>query len=58
LLARQARASLKAGRGRLLAQVAIAWGVLREAFEDKVEPLLLEGEEMLVHLAPQLAAMA
>lgn len=58
LLARQAQALLKSGHGRILAQIAIAWGVLRQAFEEKVEPLLLEGEELLAHLAPQLAALA
>jgi len=58
LIARQAKALLKAGKARLLAQVFLAWGALRHAFEEKVEPLLVEGEEMLTHVAPQLAAMA
>lgn len=58
LIARQAKALLKAGKARLLAQVLLAWGALRHAFEEKVEPLLVEGEEMLTHVAPQLAAMA
>ena len=44
--------------GRILAQIVVAWGVLRQAVEEKVEPLLLEGEELLAHLAPQLAALA
>jgi hypothetical protein len=58
LIARQAKALLKAGKARLLAQVLVAWGALRHAFEEKVEPILVEGEEMLTHVAPQLAAMA
>ena len=58
LIARQAKALLKAGKARLLAQVLLAWGALRHAFEEKVEPLLVEGEEMLTHVAPQLVAMA
>ena len=58
LIARQAKAVLKAGKARLLAQVVLAWGALRHAFEEKVEPLLVEGEEMLTHVAPQLAALA
>lgn len=58
LLLRQARAAFKARKTRLLAQVLLAWATLRHAFEEKVEPLLVEGEEMLTHVAPQLASMA
>lgn len=58
LLARQLGATLKTSRTRILAQVALAWGALRHAFEEKIEPLLLEGEEMLAHIAPQLSALA
>ena len=58
LLLRQAQTVFKARRTRVLAQLLLAWGTLRHAFEEKVEPLLIEGEEMLTHVAPQLAAMA
>ncbi len=58
LLARQAKALFKRGKSRLLAQIVLAWATLRNAFEEKVEPLLVEGEEMLTHVAPQLAAIA
>ena len=58
LLLRQARTAFKARKTRLLAQLLLAWGTLRHAFEEKVEPLLVEGEEMLAHVAPQLASMA
>lgn len=58
LLLRQAKALFKAGKARLLAQIVTTWGALRQAFEEKIEPLLTEGEEMLTHVAPQLAAIA
>lgn len=58
LLAQQAKSLLKTGKARLLAQVLLAWGAMRHAFEERIEPLLVEGEEMLAHIAPQLAAMA
>jgi hypothetical protein len=58
LLARQAKAWFKDGKARLLAQIVLTWGALRHAFEEKVEPLLVEGEEVLMHIAPQFAAMA
>ena len=41
-----------------LARVAVAWARLREAFEEKVEPMLAEPMEVLTHVAPQLAALA
>jgi hypothetical protein len=58
LLAEQAKTLLKTGKTRMLAQIVLAWGILRQAFEEKLEPLLVEGEELLTHFAPQLAAMA
>jgi hypothetical protein len=58
LLAGQAKAFLKHAKAGLLAQVAVAWGVARQTFEEKVEPLLAEGEEFVMHFTPQLAALA
>jgi hypothetical protein len=58
LLIRQAKSLCKAGKARLLAQIVLAWSALRAAFEEKVEPLLVEGEEMLTLVAPQLTAIA
>jgi hypothetical protein len=34
------------------------WCAARNAFHEKFEPLLVEGEELLVQFAPQLAALA
>jgi hypothetical protein len=45
-------------RGWLVARAVLLWCTIRHMFHDKVEPLLDEGEELLVELAPQLAAFA
>ena len=58
LLIRQAKSLFKAGKARLLAQIVLAWGGLRQDFEEKVEPLLVESEEMLTLVTPQLTAIA
>jgi hypothetical protein len=41
-----------------VARVAVAWYAVREAFEEKIEPMLAEPVELLTHVAPQLAAFA
>lgn len=58
LLAEQAIAALRRRKAALLAQVAVAWHALREAFEEKAEALTTEPMEVLAHIAPQLAALA
>jgi hypothetical protein len=58
LLAEQALAALRRRKAALLSQIAIAWQVFREAFEEKTEALTAEPMEVLLHLAPQLAALA
>jgi hypothetical protein len=58
LLAEQALAALRRRKAALLAQIAMAWQVFREAFEEKTEALTAEPMEVLMHLAPQLAALA
>jgi hypothetical protein len=58
LLAEQALAALRRRKVALLAQVAVVWHAFREAFEEKTEALTGEPMEVLVHLAPQLAALA
>jgi hypothetical protein len=40
------------------AQIALAWYGARHAFHDKFEAWLAEGEEILAHIAPQLAVLA
>jgi hypothetical protein len=38
--------------------VTVFWAAMRELFEEKLEPMAVEGEELLTHLVPQLAALA
>lgn len=43
---------------RLVVRAIIAWCAIRNAIQEKFEPMLIEGEELLVQVAPQLAAFA
>ncbi len=45
-------------RASLTARVVLAVGALRLAVEEKLEPLYLESEELLLRVVPQLAALA
>jgi hypothetical protein len=58
LLAEQMRTALRRRKGAIIARVALAWCVVRETIEEKIEPLLAEPVELLAHFAPQLAALA
>jgi len=42
----------------LMVRVIALWCAVRSAFHEKVEPLLVEGEELAVQIVPQLAAFA
>lgn len=42
----------------LYGRIVVGWYALREAFEEKLEPLLAEPVELLTHAVPQLAALA
>ena len=58
LVAQHARAAVSSRSWSLVARLVLLAFTVRHAFEEKVEPLLVEGEELFVHLAPQLAAFA
>ena len=58
LVALRARAAVRYMRGWLVARVVLLWCTVRHVIHDKVEPLLAESEELIVELAPQLAAFA
>jgi hypothetical protein len=49
---------LRNKKAEMVARATLAWFVIREAFAEKVEAMLGESEELLVHFAPQLAALA
>jgi hypothetical protein len=55
-LVERARRLLQRKKAGLIARVTIAWYAAREAFEEKIEPMLAEPVELLTHFAPQLAA--
>ena len=56
-LAETARSFLHAKKAQFVARVALVWCAIRELFEEKVEAMLGEGEDLLVHVAPQLVAL-
>ena len=45
-------------RSWLMVRAITLWCAIRNAIHEKIEPLLVEGEELFVQLAPQLAAFA
>jgi len=51
-----ARAAMRGGRS-LIARVTLAWCTIRLAIEEKVEPMFEESQELLVRIAPQVAAL-
>ncbi len=57
-LADQVRSTLRRHKTAIVAKVVLAWGAVRGAFEERVEPMLAEPMEVLTHVAPQLAALA
>lgn len=42
----------------LMVRILVLWCAIRSAVHEKVELMLVETEELLVHVAPQLAAFA
>jgi hypothetical protein len=57
-LARHMRSMLARSRSRIVARLAVLWAALRAFFEERLEPMAFEGEELITHLVPQLAALA
>jgi len=58
VVALHAKAAVRSMRGWLVAGAVLLWCSIRHLIHDKVEPLLDESEELLVELAPHLAAFA
>jgi len=42
----------------LMVRTVMPWFAIRNTIQEKFEPILVEGEELLVQVAPQLAAFA
>jgi hypothetical protein len=57
LLARHAKAAVPS-TSWLMVRAITLWCAIRNTVHEKVEPLLVEGEELFVQLVPQLAAFA
>src|SRR5262249_3431458 len=57
MLAEAAKSFLHAKKAAFVARAALAWYAVRELFEEKVEAILGETEDLLVHVAPQLAVL-
>jgi hypothetical protein len=57
-LVRQVRWILARRKSQVVTRVTVFWAAMRELFEEKLEPMAVEGEELLTHLVPQLAALA
>jgi hypothetical protein len=58
LVTLHAKAALSSRRWSLVARIVLLCCMVRHAIHDKVEPWLIETEEILVHLAPNLVALA
>ncbi len=57
-LAKQAKEFLRETKAGLFAGAAFVWATIQLTFEERIEPVLAESEELLFHVAPQLAALA
>ena len=57
-LAEQARVVLQKKKTQIVARVALVWCAVRETIEEKLDAVVVEGEELLAHCVPQLAALA
>ena len=58
LLVERAKAALQKRKAQIVARAALVWCALRETVEERLDALVLEGEELLAHCVPQLAALA
>ena len=57
-LIEHAKVFLRETRASLVTRFVMLWAAVRHTFEEKIEPVIAEGEEFLIHVAPQLAAIA
>ena len=56
-LAEQARSILQKKKAQIVAHAALIWCAVRDAFEEKLDAMVVEGEEVLTHCVPQLVAL-
>ena len=58
VLAEQARTVLRKKKSQIAARLALVWCAIRQAFEEKLDAVAIEGEELLTHVVPQLGVLA
>jgi hypothetical protein len=58
VLAEQARSILQKKKAQIVARATLIWCAVRETFEEKLDVMVAEGEELLTPFAPQLAVFA
>lgn len=58
LVALHARAAVRSAPWLMVRAIIVLWCAARNAVHERLEPVLAESEELIVHLAPQLAAFA
>ena len=56
-MAQQVRDALWRKKSAIVARIAVAWFLVREAIEERTDAIMAESHEMLTHFAPQLAAL-
>jgi hypothetical protein len=56
-LAEAVKRALRHRHARFVARLALFWCALRETLHERTEAMIGEGEDLLVHVAPQLAAI-
>jgi hypothetical protein len=56
-LAEAVKRALDHRHARFIARLALVWCALRETLHDRAEAVIGEGEDLLVHVVPQLAAV-
>lgn len=57
-LTAHAKSYLRKARAGIITAVVTAWQTIRQRFEENLESILVESEELLVHVAPKIAAFA
>ena len=56
-LAEAVKLALRNRQAKFVTRIALFWCAVREACQERYEAMIGEGEELLVHFAPQLAAI-
>ena len=58
LLAEQTYRALRKGKAEIIARLTLCWCAVREFFEEKIEPVVVEPLEVMTHFAPHFAVLA